>query len=80
MNLLYNIAETVVCIFLYCVSNKGHKTPKSQDYPTAPGHGMGSERLYEVYFPSSPLQPATESATSTASNLRYLSLLIYTTI
>ena len=80
MNLQYNIAETVVCIFLYCVSNKGHKTPKSQDYPTAPGHGMGSERLYEVYFPISPLQPATESATSTASNLRYLSLLIYTTI
>ena len=52
----------MVCIFLYCASNKGHKTPKSQDYPTAPGHGMGSERLYEVYFPISPLQPATESA------------------
>ena len=80
MNLLYILAETVVCIFLYCASNKGHKTPKSQDYPTSPGHGMGSERLYEVYFPISPLQPATESTTSTASNLIYLSLLIYTTI
>ena len=62
------------------MSNKGHKTPKSQDYPTAPGHGIGSERVYEVYFPISPLQQATESATSTASNLLYLSLLLYTKI
>ena len=69
MNLLYNIAETVVCIFLYCALKEGHKSHKSQDYPTAPSSAMGSERLYEVYFPISPVQPATESATSIASNL-----------
>ena len=58
------------CIFLYCASNEGHKTPKSQDYLISPSYGMGSERLYEVFFFSiSPSQPATESATSTAGNL-----------
>ena len=48
---------------------EGHKSHKSQDYPTAPSSAMGSERSYEVHFFSSPLQPPTESATSTASNL-----------
>ena len=69
MNLLQNIAETVVCTFLYCASNKEHKIPKSQDYPTAPSSAMGSERSYEVHFFIRPLQPATESPTSTSSNL-----------
>ena len=69
INLLYTVAETVVCIFLYCASNKGHKIPKSQEYAEAPSSAMGSERSYEVQFVSSPLQPPTESATSTASNL-----------
>ena len=69
MNLLYNSAETVVCIFLYCALKEGHKSHKSQDYPTEPSSAMGSERSYEVHFFSSPLQPPTESATSTAYNL-----------
>ena len=45
------IAETVVCIFLYCASNEGHKTPKSQDYPTSPGEV--SLEIYGVLVPRS---------------------------
>ena len=47
----------VVYSVLFCPSNKGHKTPNSQDYPMALSIAIGSKR-YEVYLPSDVARPS----------------------